>query len=249
MSSRAHWGNRTKLLSLIVIASHMNPLGKLGNKVKYLTSDEQRHVIENIQPEGVDTSLLTESIQNFKQNALTLDFLHGLFDGDGSLSVSLVKSSKVSDSGEDKNRVSLKVNFTIVQDEHNLSLLDEIKNYFNGEGHIYGVNSSNKYGIYNTGSRSVLHNTILPKMMGKETYELLNSSDLEDVRLPLIKYNKISCTYKILEYGLLDIGSAKEEKEKMGEIIKLIYYVRKDEKLTFEEYKQKMYTNLGLSNL
>lgn len=52
MSSRAHWGNRTKLLSLIVIASHMNPLGKLGNKVKYLTSDEQRHVIENILPKG-----------------------------------------------------------------------------------------------------------------------------------------------------------------------------------------------------
>lgn len=74
MSTRAHWGNRTKLLSLIVIASHMNPLGKLGNKVKYLTSEEQRHVIENIQPEGVDTSQLTESIQNFYAECVDIRF-------------------------------------------------------------------------------------------------------------------------------------------------------------------------------
>jgi group I intron endonuclease len=80
MSSRAHWNNKKVLLSLIVVASHMNPLGKLGNKIRYLTPDEQKYVINNIQPEGVDISKLTDSIRNFKQNKLTLEFIHGLFE-------------------------------------------------------------------------------------------------------------------------------------------------------------------------
>lgn len=80
MSTRAHWNNKKMLLSLIVLASHLNPLGKLGNKIKYLTPDEQKYVINNIQPEGIDISKLTESIYNFKQNKLTLDFVHGLFE-------------------------------------------------------------------------------------------------------------------------------------------------------------------------
>jgi len=37
-------------------------------------------VINNIQPEGVDISKLTDSIDNFKANPLTLDFVHGLFE-------------------------------------------------------------------------------------------------------------------------------------------------------------------------
>lgn len=80
MSTRAHWNNKKILLSLIVISSHLNPLGKLGNKIRYLTPNEQHYVINNIQPEGIDTSKLTESIQNFKQNKLTLEFIHGLFE-------------------------------------------------------------------------------------------------------------------------------------------------------------------------
>jgi hypothetical protein len=65
----------------------MNLLGKLGNKIRHLTGEEQKYVINNVQPEGVDISKLTESIQNFKQSKLTLDFIHGLFDGDGNISV------------------------------------------------------------------------------------------------------------------------------------------------------------------
>ena len=56
MATRAHWNNKKMLLSLIVIASHLNPLGKIGNKIKYLTPDEQKYVVNNIQPEGIDIS-------------------------------------------------------------------------------------------------------------------------------------------------------------------------------------------------
>jgi hypothetical protein len=93
MATKTHRNNRQNLLSLIVIASHLNPLGKMGTNIRYLKPEEQQLVINNIQPEGVDISELTDSISNLKKNKLTLDFIHGLFDGDGSLSVSLSAST------------------------------------------------------------------------------------------------------------------------------------------------------------
>ena len=80
MATKAHVEDKQIFLSLVVIASNMNPLGKLGNKIRYLKPEQQHYVINNIQPEGVNISKLTESIANFKSNPLTLDFLHGLFD-------------------------------------------------------------------------------------------------------------------------------------------------------------------------
>ena len=173
MSTRAHWNNKKILLSLIVIASHMNPLGKLGNKIRYLTPDEQNHVINNLQPEGVDISKLTESIQNFKQNKLTLDFMHGLFDGDGGLSVFFVKPSSSVRSqatkGPGPSKLSVGFSFTIVQDSHNISLLNEIKSYFNDIGGIYEINKN--CSVYKAGSKSALISVILPKMVNKESIE------------------------------------------------------------------------------
>jgi hypothetical protein len=78
MATKKHINNRKNLLSLIVIASHLNPLGKMGTNIKYLKPEEQQYVINNIQPEGVDKSKLNESITNFKQNPLTVDFINGL---------------------------------------------------------------------------------------------------------------------------------------------------------------------------
>jgi len=154
----------------------MNPLGKLGNKIKYLTPDEQHYVINNIQPEGVDISKLTESIQNFKQNKLTLEFIHGLFDGDGGLSVYFNKKAPTSSALPNSQagdlaipKLSVGFSFTIVQDSHNLSLLNEIKSYFNERGGVYKIN--NNCNIYKAGSKSDLISVILPKMANKESIE------------------------------------------------------------------------------
>ena len=80
ISTRAHWSNKNILLSLIVIAGQINPSSRLGNKIRYLKPEQVYYVENNIQPEGVDISKLTESIDNFKSNPLTLDFVHGLFE-------------------------------------------------------------------------------------------------------------------------------------------------------------------------
>jgi len=72
--------NNKNILSLAVIAGQINPSDKLGNKIRHLNPDQIYYVKNNIQPEGVDISKLTDSIANFKANPLTLDFVHGLFE-------------------------------------------------------------------------------------------------------------------------------------------------------------------------
>jgi len=65
-------------LSLKIIAGQVNYQDKLGKKITYLKPEEQKYVINNIMPEGVDISKLTQSITTFNPNPLTLDFVDGL---------------------------------------------------------------------------------------------------------------------------------------------------------------------------
>ena len=225
MSRKAHVNNRQVLLSLVVIASHINPLGKLGNKIRYLKPKEQNYVINNIQPEGVDTSELTTSLQNFKINNLTCDFIQGLFDGDGGLSV-FIKS--LSQEGK-KFKLSMGYSFTLVQDSDNLLLLEEIKSYFSNVGGIYEI--SKLCNIYKAGSKSDLISVILPKLANKESIELIKDPY---EGLPCIKYNKIYCCSKIL---LLLSGSSLLTKESLNEILMLSYYISKiSDNMTLKQY-------------
>ena len=239
MSSKAHVNNRQILLSLIVIGSNMNKLGKLGNQIRYLKPEEQDYVINNLQPEGIDTSKLTNSIKNFKQNNLTLDFIKGCFDGDGSLSV-YVKSLKqiavplgAPNASEGKEfKLSLGYTFTIVQDIHNLSLLQEIKSYFNNVGDIYEVNKV--CNIYKTGSRSDLVSVILPTMANKQSIELVK--DPYD-GLPFIKYRKIYFCCKMLVLQEHLSRGAKLNEKSLYEILRFIYYISENpDNMTFDQY-------------
>ncbi len=80
VSSKIHLKNKNILLGLIVIADQIKPNDRLGNKIRYLKPDQIYYVINNIQPEGVDISKLRESIENFKLNPLSIDFVHGLVE-------------------------------------------------------------------------------------------------------------------------------------------------------------------------
>jgi hypothetical protein len=241
MATREHWGNKKILLSLIVIASQMNPLGKLGNKIRHLTPDEQKYVIDNVQPEGVDISKLTESIKKFKQNKLTLGFIQGLFDGDGGLSVSLVKFREAK---ADNNIITVRPKFTIVQDSHNISLLNEVKGYFKDKGFIHKL--GNNCSIYNTGDKSDLMTVILPMLAGKEANDLIKNYNIDELELPLIKYNKVYYANKILELDALGI----KDKEVLNDIIRLLYHIIKNTGgLTLEQYTDEVKHKLTNNNI
>ncbi len=224
MSSKAHIEDKKIFLSLVVIASNMNPLGKLGNKVRYLKPEQQHYVINNVQPEGLDISKLTDSIKNFKSNNLTLDFIKGLFDGDGNLTAYIVSLNK-----DALNfKLSMRFAFTIIQDVHSLSLLDEIKSYFNNTGTIYELNKN--CSIYKVGSRSELISIVLPKIANKESIHLIKH---RHEGLPLMKFNKIYCSCRILE--LLSQDSISEKT--LHEIMELYYYISKhSDKITLNQF-------------
>lgn len=223
MATKAHVEDKQIFLSLVVIASNMNPLGKLGNKIRYLKPEQQHYVINNIQPEGVNISKLTESIANFKSNPLTLDFLHGLFDGDGNLSAYIVSLTK----DAQNFKLSMRFAFTIVQDVHSLSLLDEIKSYFN-VGTVYKL--SDNCSIYKVGSKSELITTLLPKMANKESIYLVKD---RYESLPFMKFNKIYCACRIIE--LLSKDSISEKT--LDKILGLSYYISKDsDKISLKQY-------------
>jgi hypothetical protein len=142
--------------------------------------------------------------------------------------------------------------FTIVQDRHNVSLLNEIKAYFNDKGGVYNIGK--ECNIYKVGSKSDLKSVILPKMVNKESMESINDSTKEELKLPLLKSNKIYYACKIIEYCLggnklnKETGPSRGEghvsslrPETLNEIIRLSYYVsRESDNITLEEYVKEL---------
>jgi hypothetical protein len=102
---------------------------------------------------------------------------------------------------EGKLSLSVGFSFTVVQDRHHISLLNEIKPYFNDEGGVYDI--SKKCNIYKVGSKSSLMSVILSKMVNKDSMELIKDYKMEELKLPLMKYNKI---YYIEKFRMLPQG-------------------------------------------
>lgn len=238
LRSREHHKNRDMLISLIVIASSMNPLGKLGEKIRYLNPEEQLMVKNQIQPKNIDISILTNSIINYKPNKLTLDFIHGLFDGDGNITIYFDKSSNSAlkrriISVADHSDISIRVTFCIAQDIHNVSLLKEVKSYFNNVGKIYTL--SPLLVRYDVKSLVDIRTIVLPLMINKSVEDTTYD---ENIKLPIIKGNKIYNIIKILEI----INNNKKTYKNPNiliEIIKLSYNVIKNNKnIKMDEYIQ-----------
>jgi hypothetical protein len=250
MEAKVHINNKLALLSLVVIASHLNPLGKKGNNLRYLNPVEQGYVINNIQPADIDTSDLDNNIKNFKSNALSLGFIHGLFDGDGSLSVSLLKMKNT--------LVKARPSFVIVQDIHNISLLNEVKMFFNDVGAVYEM--SDKYALYKASDIKDLMYTILPIISGKhisssniassysleKSFDSIDSSEISDLSLPLIKYDKIYYTAKMLKANLISINTESD----LNHMISLSYKVFYNKHgISLEQYIEKIKKTLSKDHI
>lgn len=209
MYNRAHINNEKMLLSLIIIASNINPLGKIGNNIRYLNKPHQNLVINNIQPDGIDLTEFYQYVENFIPKKLSVEFLNGLIDGDGNISVYFVI--------QDKTRV--RVNFTIVQDTHNLSLLAEIQDFF-GAGTVYTLNKN--CSIFKTSSIKDLGYIILPKLIPDISTNIKKFKVEHSIpamcSLPIIKKNKIWYT------ALIVFSTLNRDNLKKPEFIKLMEY-------------------------
>lgn len=168
---------------------------------------------------------------------------HNRWRWGGGLSAYFVKPSGKEGSASNP---SIGFSFTIVQDVHNLSLLDEIKSYFGDRGGVYKI--SDQCNIYKAGSKLDLKSVVLPKMSNKNPTDWgpyqEGAADLapSGLRLPMLKYNKIYYSYKILE--LLG-SSGRLNKENMNEAIALSYYIRQEsDNITLEKYIGKVKESL-----
>ena len=111
--------NIEELYKIINLVFYMNPFSKRKiNKNEYLRYLNQNE-INFIKNEKIYIQKYNEIISTFKSNKLNVQFIKGLFQGDGCISINYSLKGKIS------------FNFSIVQDIHNYKVLEELKEFFN----------------------------------------------------------------------------------------------------------------------
>lgn len=204
-------------LYLINLAYNINPLSnnrKLKsreNLLKFLNKDERLIVLSK----DLNYELLIkQEIIKYKNNdKINIDFIKGLIDGDGSITTYIT------------NELSLRVDFSITQDIHNISLLYEIKEFFNNVGNISDL-KCNAF-RYDIRSRHDILNEFIPKFNNNYSNGINNN-----VRLFKIKY-----MIKLLEFINNNNSSIIKNKEQLIKVSKLMYWIFNNvNNLTLNQY-------------
>lgn len=129
--NKEHYINNNILLNLINIAYNMNLLS--NNLLRYLTESEKLLVLSK--PILYNDLINKEYTKYYNNNLIDLDYIIGLFEGNGNINVYLTKNTT--------NSLRIKMYFNISQDK---SILEEIQQYFNC-GNIYNINNIYRYDV------------------------------------------------------------------------------------------------------
>jgi len=186
------------MLDLIILSTNMNPdvkpsktLEKIFNKDLVLGNIKEKdlnRILKNdislkTMNEFNDYILKNYILNENYKNPLTVDFINGLFDADGWITLKLSRSSR--------KKINMGWEYGIVSDKRNAKVLFEIKKYFNttlGAGNINYLKSENtaRYVVTKT---DCLNNIFL-KIYGINDYlELFYKKNLNIG--PIIKDKKI----------------------------------------------------------
>lgn len=193
--------NYNKLMfDLIIISVHMNSNVKPSINIKEFSLKDQKRILNNeLSPkilEELDNYILN---YNYKKD-LDIDFINGLFDSDGwiTLRLSLQKLKK---------SIFIGCYYGIVSDLLNKELLLDIKSFFNNVG-VINERTDEKSVSYLVAKRELISD-ILPKIYNVSNY--LDILENKNNKGPIIKDNKIKVILKIL--GLY------EEYKKINKIV------------------------------
>lgn len=141
------------LLEIIDISYYINKATSLRtpeSKEKLISFLKDKH---GLLPSVSSKSEMDEEMVSFSPKPLSLDFVVGLIDGDGSFNVSF----------QHKPYRRVRANFTIVQETACRELLNELKTIF-GCGNVYDLRSAaTRYQVENV---DLILNNILPKLSG-----------------------------------------------------------------------------------
>jgi hypothetical protein len=198
--------------------------------MRYLNKDQQnmilnddlpvdlnyQYYIDKYCPELKNIDNIINNVNIKCLNPINKDFINGLIDGDGSISMSIKLTNN--------NEYKFYLTFEIIQDIFNKSILYEIKEFFNNIGKIKNHKSQRSVSLF-IYSTVEMKEIIIPKLL---------TNNIKGPIIKLYKFNNFIKIYNILEeYKLTD--SLVFEK-----ILKLTYdsFTNPKEK-TFEEYKSR----------
>lgn len=189
------------IFDLIIISVNMNSHVKRSINVKQFSLKDQERILNNeLSPKILEE--LNNYILNYNyKKDLDIDFINGLFDSDGWITLRLSSCSKL------KNSISIWCEFGIVSDLLNKELLLDIKSLFNNVG-VIKERTDEKSVSYLVAKRELISD-ILPKIYNVSNY--LDILENKNNKGPIIKDNKIKVILKIL--GLY------EEYKKINKIV------------------------------
>lgn len=226
--------NSSLWLFCIYLSTKINPLVKNTTQLRHLDKNQQNVILNNELPLNINYQLLIDNycpelvnIDNIINNVniktlnpITKDFINGLIDGDGSLSMSIKLSS---------NKYKLYLTFELIQDIFNESVLFEVKEYFDNIGIIKKHKSQRSVSLF-IYSTIDMRNKIISKL-------LTDLNNIELITGPKIKLYKFYNFIKIME--ILDNNKLKD-KLILEKVLKLVYdSFTNPKEITLEEFKNR----------
>lgn len=228
-------------LYCMLLKTELNPLTKLSTQLRYLT----QHQIEDIKNKripnfeelknSIDLNIYKElkelktdynEVEIPNSKPITKDFINGIIDGDGSISVSLKKTLN--------NVIIIEITLEIIQDSYNKSLLNEIKIFLNNKGNIRPHKTQNSISYFLTKKDL---KSVLPKLLNN--INNLDWTELEGPNIKLYKFYNVLKIYNILEKEKLN------NYQTQNIILNYNYNIIKNpSKLSLIDYKKKVIERL-----
>lgn len=202
------------ILDLITISVNMNRNVKPSIELKYLSDIDKKRVLDNNLSIEISKEL-DDYILNFnKKNEVNIDFINGLFDSNGWITLSLTSSKT--------NLLKLVLNYGIISDLLNENIIYDIKSYFNNVGSILKRNNE-KTIMYLVDKEDILRE-ILPNIYNVSNYkDILKIND----KGPIIKDIKIKKIIEIMNmHEELKFCNDIDKKELLNKILLMSYEIR-----------------------
>lgn len=228
-----------------ILAINLNPLIKKSTQLRYLNNQDKYNIINGIIPKDINIKELqykycielynNNFISEINNNTLITncqllnsDFINGLIDGNGNLYINI-------------NNNTLNCILSIKQDINNISLLNDIKSYFNNIGNIHKSNYNNNDIYYHISNIDII-NIVIPKLTNyNNNNNNINYNELTGPKIILYKIYNYILIYNILKENTLT------NEVIFNKVLIILYNTISNKKnITYKEYKLKMINKLNI---
>lgn len=203
------------MLDLITISVNMNTNVKPSVQLKYLSDKDKKKVLNNELSSNILKELNNYILNYNYKNNLNIDFINGLFDSDGWITLRL-------ELNKSKTSIGMWWEYGIVSDLLNKELLYEIKKKFNNVGFINKRKDENSISYIVTKLDCI--SEVFPRIYNVSNYIDILESNNKNIKGPIIKDKKIKEILNIL--GLYEEYKKNKNNLILEKILNLSYEIR-----------------------